>query len=126
MPTSIIFATALIIGFDQVGALVSLKGTPTIVFSIIVDFLKRLLDWDGLTCGSSVGTIVILLGFKKVCKQWGEWGEHFVIKYIASSRAVVVLVSSLLLDTSLTRIGEMICAGTSARLTRRALNHLKP
>lgn len=60
MPTSIIFATALIIGFDQVGALVSLKGTPTIVFSIIVDFLKRLLDWDGLTCGISVGTIVIL------------------------------------------------------------------
>jgi len=69
MPTSIIFATALIIGFNQVGALVSLKGTPTIVFSIIDDFLKRLLDWDGLTCGISVGTIVILLGFKKVCKR---------------------------------------------------------
>ncbi|KAK6585456.1 hypothetical protein PZA11_002183 [Diplocarpon coronariae] len=63
---------------------------PTGVFPVIGDVLKRLPDWSGPTCGVGIGTILILLGLEKVGKRWGE--EHHVVKYMASSRAVVVLV----------------------------------
>jgi len=88
--TGFISATALIIGFGQVGSLVGLTGTPTMVFDIIGDVLKRLPQWDGPTCGIGIGTILVLLALEKVGKMWGK--KHFIIKYIASSRAVIVLV----------------------------------
>jgi sodium-independent sulfate anion transporter 11 len=88
--TGFISATALIIGFGQVGSLVGLTGTPTMVFDIIGDVLKRLPHWDGPTCGIGIGTIVVLLALEKVGKKWGK--KHFIIKYISSSRAVIVLV----------------------------------
>ncbi|CAL3964931.1 unnamed protein product [Diplocarpon coronariae] len=70
--------------------LVGLSDVPTGVFPVIGDVLKRLPDWSGPTCGVGIGTILILLGLEKVGKRWGE--EHHVVKYMASSRAVVVLV----------------------------------
>jgi sodium-independent sulfate anion transporter 11 len=88
--TGFISATALIIGFGQVGNLVGLSNVPDGVFNIIGDVLKRLPSWDGPTCGIGFGTIVVLLGLEKVGKKWGK--KHFIIKYIASSRAVIVLV----------------------------------
>ncbi|CZS95826.1 related to sulfate permease SutB [Rhynchosporium graminicola] len=88
--TGFISATALIIGFGQVGSLVGLSDVPTGVFEVIGDGLKRLPDWDGPTCGIGIGTIIILLALEKVGKMWGN--KHYVIKYIASSRAVIVLV----------------------------------
>ncbi|CZT50546.1 related to sulfate permease SutB [Rhynchosporium secalis] len=88
--TGFISATALIIGFGQVGSLVGLSNVPTGVFEVIGDVLKRLPDWDGPTCGIGIGTIIILLALEKVGKMWGN--KHYVIKYIASSRAVIVLV----------------------------------
>ncbi|KAH6720168.1 sulfate permease [Leptodontidium sp. MPI-SDFR-AT-0119] len=88
--TGFISATALIIGFGQVGSLVGLSNVPTGVFPVIGNVLKRLPDWDGPTCGIGVGTILILLALEKVGKTWGK--KHYVIKYIASSRAVIVLV----------------------------------
>ncbi|KAL2074551.1 hypothetical protein VTL71DRAFT_8329 [Oculimacula yallundae] len=88
--TGFISATALIIGFGQVGSLVGLNNVPSGVFPIIGNVLKRLPDWDGPTCGIGIGTIIILLALEKVGKTWGK--KHYIIKYIASSRAVIVLV----------------------------------
>ncbi|KAH8646482.1 sulfate permease [Tricladium varicosporioides] len=88
--TGFISATALIIGFGQVGNLVGLDGVPDGVFNQIGNILKRLPDWDGPTCGIGFGTIVVLLGLEKVGKKWGK--KHFIVKYISSSRAVIVLV----------------------------------
>jgi sodium-independent sulfate anion transporter 11 len=85
-----ISATALIIGFGQVGSLVGLNNTPDGVFNIIGDVLKRLPQWDGPTCGIGFGSIVILWGLEKVGRRWGK--RHYLVKYIASSRAIVVLV----------------------------------
>ncbi|KAI0098613.1 sulfate permease [Nemania sp. FL0031] len=88
--TGFISATALTIGFGQVGSLVGLDNTPSTVFSIIGDVLRRLPKWDGPTSGIGFGTIVILLLLEKVGKKWGK--RHFVIQYISSSRAIIVLV----------------------------------
>ncbi|ORY65761.1 sulfate permease [Pseudomassariella vexata] len=87
--TGFISATALTIGFGQVGSLVGLSDTPDGVFDIIGDVLKRLPDWDGPTCGIGIGTILILIALEKMGKKWGK--HHFSIKYISSSRAVIVL-----------------------------------
>lgn len=88
--TGFISATALVIGFGQVGNLIGLSGVPDGVFNQIGNCLKRLPDWDGPTCGIGFGTILILLALEKVGKKWGK--KHFIIKYISSSRAVIVLV----------------------------------
>lgn len=88
--TGFISATSLTIGFGQLGSLVGLDNTPSGVFDIIGDALKRLPKWDGPTCGIGFGTIALLLIFEKMGKVWGS--KHFAIKYIASSRAIVVLV----------------------------------
>jgi sodium-independent sulfate anion transporter 11 len=88
--TGFISATALIIGFGQVGSLVGLSDVPTGVFPVIGNVLKRLPEWDGPTCGIGIATIVILLTLEKIGKKWGK--HHFSIKYLASSRAIVVLV----------------------------------
>lgn len=88
--TGFISATALIIGFGQVGNLVGLSGVPDGVFNQIGDVLRRLPDWNGPTCGVGLGTILVLLALENVGKRWGK--KHFVIKYIASSRAVIALV----------------------------------
>lgn len=88
--TGFISATALIIGFGQVDNLVGLDDVPDGVFNIIGNVLKRLPHWDGPTCGIGFGTVVVLLTLEKIGKKWGK--EHFLIKYFASSRAIVVLV----------------------------------
>ncbi|KAH8597691.1 sulfate permease [Bisporella sp. PMI_857] len=88
--TGFISATALIIGTGQLGNLIGLSNVPDGVFNIIGNVLKRLPDWDGPTCGVGFGTIAILLALEKVGKKWGK--KHFLIRYISSSRAVIVLV----------------------------------
>lgn len=88
--TGFISATALVIGFGQVPSLIGLSNMPSGVFYILGDMLKRLPQWDGPTCGVGFGTIVMLLALEKVGKRWGK--KHFLIKYVASSRAVIVLV----------------------------------
>ena len=88
--TGFISATALTIGFGQVGGLVGLDNTPSTVFAIIGDVLRRLPKWDGPTSGIGFGTVVILYLLEKVGKKWGK--KHFVIQYISSSRAIIVLI----------------------------------
>ncbi|KAI1815460.1 sulfate permease [Poronia punctata] len=88
--TGFISATALTIGFGQVGSLVGLDDTPETVFDIIGDVLRRLPHWDGPTSGIGFGTVAILFLLEKVGKKWGK--KHFVIKYMANSRAIIVLV----------------------------------
>ncbi|KAI1753915.1 sulfate permease [Xylaria castorea] len=88
--TGFISATALTIGFGQVGSLVGLDNTPSTVFDIIGDVLRRLPKWDGPTAGIGFGTIAILFLLEKVGKKWGK--KHFMIQYMSSSRAIIVLV----------------------------------
>ncbi|KAI8954424.1 sulfate permease [Xylaria longipes] len=88
--TGFISATALTIGFGQVGSLVGLDDTPSEVFDIIGDVLRRLPKWDGPTAGIGFGTVVILYLLEKLGKKWGK--KHFLIQYISSSRAIIVLV----------------------------------
>lgn len=88
--TGFISATALIIGAGQIGSLVGLSDTPDGLFNIIGDVLKRLPKWNGPTCGIGFSSILVLLALEKVGKRWGK--KHFAIKYLASSRAVIVLV----------------------------------
>jgi sodium-independent sulfate anion transporter 11 len=88
--TGFISATALIIGMGQVGSLVGLSNLPDGLFNQIGGILKRLPDWDGPTCGIGFGTVVILLAVEQIGKKWGH--KHFLVKYAASSRAIIVLV----------------------------------
>ncbi|KAI0594975.1 sulfate transporter 4.1 [Biscogniauxia sp. FL1348] len=88
--TGFISATALIIGMGQVGSLVGLDGVPDGVFNQIGDVLRRLPRWDGPTCGVGLGSILLLLALEKVGKAWGR--RHFAIRYVGSSRAIIVLV----------------------------------
>ncbi len=88
--TGFISATALYIGFGQLEALVGLNNGPSMVFHIIGDALRRLPQWNGPTCGIGLGTLVILIGLEQLGKRMGK--RHYIIKYIASSRAVIVMV----------------------------------
>ncbi|KAI2472142.1 sulfate transporter 4.1 [Annulohypoxylon bovei var. microspora] len=88
--TGFISATAFVIGMGQVASLVGLSGGPDGAFNQLGDALKRLPHWDGPTCGIGFGTIVILLILEKIGKKWGY--KHFAIKYMASSRAIIVMV----------------------------------
>ncbi|KAI1638152.1 sulfate transporter 4.1 [Biscogniauxia mediterranea] len=88
--TGFISATALIIGMGQVGSLVGLDDVPDGVFNQIGDVLRRLPRWDGPTCGVGVGSILLLIALEKVGKAWGR--RHFAIRYVGSSRAIIVLV----------------------------------
>ncbi|KAI0009973.1 sulfate transporter 4.1 [Xylariaceae sp. FL0662B] len=88
--TGFISATALTIGMGQVASLVGLDGGPDGVFNQLGDALKRLPQWDGPTCGVGIGTILILILLQKIGRKWGN--KHFTIKYISSSRAIIVLV----------------------------------
>ncbi len=102
--TGFISATALIIGAGQIGSLVGLSGTPDGLFNIIGDVLKRLPKWNGPTCGIGFSTILVLLALEKVGKKWGK--KHYAIKYIASSRAVIVLVLYTLISYLVNRNRE--------------------
>ncbi|KAK8049647.1 sulfate permease [Apiospora phragmitis] len=88
--TGFISATSLTIGFGQLGSLVGLNDTPDGIFSTIRYVLERLPHWDGPTCAIGFGTVAILLALEKIGKTWGK--KNVVIKYIASSRAVFVMV----------------------------------
>ncbi|KAK7907953.1 sulfate permease [Apiospora marii] len=85
-----ISATSLTIGFGQLGSLVGLSDTPDGIFNITGYALKRLPQWDGPTCAIGFGTVAILLALEKLGKTLGK--KNFVIKYIASSRAVFVVI----------------------------------
>lgn len=87
--TGFISATALTIGFGQLGSLVGLDNTPSMIFDIIGDALKRLPKWNGPTCGVGIGTILILIALEQLGKRHGN--RHYVLKYISSSRAIIVL-----------------------------------
>lgn len=87
--TGFISATALTIGFGQLGSLIGLSNTPSMVFDIIGDALKRLPDWDGPTCGIGIGSILLLIALEKLGKKYGQ--KHFTLKYMSSSRAIIVL-----------------------------------
>ncbi|KAI1456858.1 sulfate transporter 4.1 [Annulohypoxylon moriforme] len=88
--TGFISATAFVIGMGQVASLVGLSGGPDGAFNQLGDALKRLPHWDGPTCGIGFGTVVILLILEKIGKKWGH--KHFAIKYMSSSRAIIVMV----------------------------------
>ncbi|KAK9413063.1 putative Sulfate permease [Seiridium unicorne] len=87
--TGFISATALTIGFGQLGSLIGLDNTPSMIFDIIGDALKRLPKWNGPTCGIGIGSILLLIALEKLGKRYGN--KHFVLKYISSSRAIIVL-----------------------------------
>ncbi|KAH8676105.1 sulfate permease [Xylariales sp. PMI_506] len=87
--TGFISATALTIGFGQLGSLIGLTITSTMIFNIIGDALKGLPRWNGPTCGIGIGSILVLIALEQLGKRWGK--KHFVIKYISSSRAIIVL-----------------------------------
>ncbi|KAI1107638.1 sulfate transporter 4.1 [Jackrogersella minutella] len=88
--TGFISATAFVIGMGQVASLVGLSNGPDGAFNQLGDALKRLPHWDGPTCGIGFGTVVILLILEKIGKTWGH--KHFAIRYISSSRAIIVVV----------------------------------
>ncbi|KXJ91757.1 sulfate permease [Microdochium bolleyi] len=88
--TGFISATALVIGFGQVGKLVGLSNMPDGVFNQLGSMLRRLPQWDGPTCGVGLGSIIMLVLLQKIGQRYGK--KHFLIKYMSSSRAVIVLV----------------------------------
>ncbi|KAF3061505.1 hypothetical protein GL218_03849 [Daldinia childiae] len=88
--TGFISATAFVIGMGQVGSLVGLSNVPDGAFNQLADILRRLPHWDGPTCGIGFGTVVVLLALEKLGKTWGN--KHFAIRYISSSRAIIVMV----------------------------------
>ncbi|KAH7039760.1 sulfate permease [Microdochium trichocladiopsis] len=88
--TGFISATALVIGFGQVSKLIGLDDVPDGVFFTLGDVLKRLPEWDGPTCGVGFGSIFMLIILQKIGQRFGK--KHFIIKYLSSSRAVIVLV----------------------------------
>ncbi|KAI1386901.1 sulfate transporter 4.1 [Hypoxylon trugodes] len=88
--TGFISATAFVIGMGQVASLVGLSGGPDGAFNQLGDALKRLPHWDGPTCGIGFGTVLVLLILEKIGKTWGN--KHFLIRYISSSRAIIVMV----------------------------------
>ncbi|KAI0171970.1 sulfate transporter 4.1 [Hypoxylon sp. FL1284] len=88
--TGFISATAFVIGMGQVKSLVGLDNVPDGAFNQLANTLRRLPHWDGPTCGIGFGTVVVLLIFEKIGKKWGH--KHFLIRYMASSRAIIVMV----------------------------------
>ncbi|KAI1137920.1 sulfate transporter family-domain-containing protein [Hypoxylon sp. FL0543] len=88
--TGFISATAFVIGMGQVGSLVGLSNVPDGAFNQLGNILKRLPHWDGPTCGIGFGTVLVLLILEKIGKKWGH--KHFAIRYMASSRAIIVMV----------------------------------
>ncbi|KAI1764017.1 sulfate transporter 4.1 [Hypoxylon sp. FL1150] len=88
--TGFISATAFVIGMGQVGSLVGLDNVPSGAFNQLGDVLKRLPHWDGPTCGIGFGTVLVLVALQKVGQKWGS--KHFAIKYMSSSRAIIVMV----------------------------------
>lgn len=88
--TGFISATAFVIGMGQVGSLVGLSNVPDGAFNQLGNILKRLPHWDGPTCGIGFGTIVVLLALEQIGKKWGN--KHFAIRYMSSSRAIIVVV----------------------------------
>ncbi|KAI0165631.1 sulfate permease [Xylariaceae sp. FL1272] len=88
--TGFISATALTIGTQQLGSLTGLSDTPSQSFSIIGNVLRRLPHWDGPTSGVGFGGIFILYLLERMSRKWGK--KHFIIRYIGSSRAIIVLI----------------------------------
>lgn len=88
--TGFISATAFVIGMGQVGSLVGLSNVPDGAFNQLANILRRLPYWDGPTCGIGFGTVVVLLILEQVGKRWGN--KHFAIRYMSSSRAIIVMV----------------------------------
>ncbi|KAI1403031.1 sulfate transporter 4.1 [Hypoxylon fuscum] len=88
--TGFISATAFVIGMGQVDSLVGLDDVPDGAFNQLGNILKRLPYWDGPTCGIGFGTILVLLILQKIGQKWGN--KHFVIRYMSSSRAIIVMV----------------------------------
>ncbi|KAI1375598.1 sulfate transporter family-domain-containing protein [Hypoxylon crocopeplum] len=88
--TGFISATAFVIGMGQVDSLVGLDDVPDGAFNQLANILRRLPYWDGPTCGIGFGTVLVLLTLQKVGQKWGN--KHFVIRYMSSSRAIIVMV----------------------------------
>ncbi|KAI2629483.1 sulfate permease [Xylaria nigripes] len=114
--TGFISATALTIGFGQVGSLVGLDDTPDGVFDIIGDVLRRLPKWDGPTCGVGFGSVVFLYLLEKLGQKYGK--RHFVIKYISSSRAIIVLIIFTLISYLVNRGRDELVWAISAVETK--------
>ncbi|KAI4870508.1 sulfate transporter 4.1 [Hypoxylon rubiginosum] len=88
--TGFISATAFVIGMGQVDSLVGLDDVPDGAFNQLANILRRLPHWDGPTCGIGFGTVVVLLILQKIGQKWGN--KHFAIRYMSSSRAIIVMV----------------------------------
>ncbi|KAI1331012.1 sulfate permease [Xylariaceae sp. FL0255] len=104
--TGFISATALTIGTQQLGSLVGLTDTPSETFAIIGSVLKQLPKWNGPTVGVGLGSMLILILLEHMGKRWGK--KHFLVRYIASSRAIIVLIIFTIISYSVNRDREKL------------------
>ncbi|KAK2599944.1 hypothetical protein QQS21_005328 [Conoideocrella luteorostrata] len=87
--TGWISAVAIVIGLGQVGSLVGLD-TPSGTAEIIRAVLGHLGRIQPLTLCIGFTSIAVLVFFEQVGKRWGKKNKY--IKFMATSRAVIVLV----------------------------------
>ncbi|QPG95117.1 hypothetical protein C2857_007699 [Epichloe festucae Fl1] len=87
--TGWISAVALVIGLGQIGSLVGLD-TPASTAQIVHDVLGHLGRIKPLTLCIGFTSIAALVTLEQVGQRWGRKNKYF--KFIATSRAVIVLV----------------------------------
>ncbi|KAL0937086.1 sulfate permease [Colletotrichum truncatum] len=82
-------AAAITILLGQVGSLVGLSNVPSGTASIINNVFSRIPEMEPLTIAIGFSGIVMLYILEFIGKKWGK--KSSVIKFICSSRAVIVL-----------------------------------